>query len=139
MQCKRCGKCCRKSPCKIPVMHMASLRYILVHEFGTHEKVAGLDIVAVMFRYDAETLHDKIKSDKVSGYFIPLGTGAKGTRCMWLEKRADGYACKLFWNKTADQLVGFAEQVVGKGCTMQEDKFARIIPMIYKDSQISIS
>lgn len=127
--CTQCGKCCQKAPCQIPVMHVDALRYILVNEFEKPVKVNGLDIVSVMFRYKEETL----PSGQIHGYFLPLPK--TGKKCMWLEKVNGKNICKLFWNKTAEQLVGFAEQVIGKGkgCTLSNPQCAPVIPMIFNN------
>lgn len=111
-------------------MHIDALRHILVHEFKKPASIGNLDIVEVMFRYKEEVLED----GRISGYFVPLPK-SKG-RCMWLRKEADGkFSCRLFWNETASHLLGFPEQVVGKGkgCTLANVINAPIIPMVYRD------
>ncbi|VVB54574.1 Uncharacterised protein [uncultured archaeon] len=111
-------------------MHIDALRIILVKEFGKPEKTStGVDIVNILFKYEEETL----ETGQISGYFMPLA-GDKKT-CMWLKKKDGKYTCKLFWNKTAKMLVGFAEQGGGKdkGCSYGGVKRVAIIPMVYRD------
>jgi hypothetical protein len=111
-------------------MHVDSLRLILTKEFNRPDKIKELDIVEVMFRYKEE----KAPNGQPSGFFLPLPSSRE--RCMWLKKENDGkYSCKLFWNKTADQLVGFAEQVVGKGmgCTLEATMFQKVVAMVFRD------
>lgn len=133
-ECTRCGECCLRSPCQIPVVHMDALRYILVNEFGKPKSVGKLDIVEVMFRYKEEIL----PTGQVHGYFMPLAKS--GDKCTWLEKERDKYHCTLFWNKTADILVGFPEQVVGKGkgCTLKNPKIVPVLPMVYRNHERAI-
>lgn len=127
--CTRCGKCCLKAPCQIPVMHIDALRFILIQEFHKPKEINGLDIVEVMFRYK----EDVLPSGQVSGFFLPLPKN--GERCMWLKREGKLYRCTLFWNETAKHLVGFPEQVVGKGkgCTLDNPKQVPIIPMVYRN------
>lgn len=123
-------------------MHIEALRYLLVHEFKKPERIGNLDIVEVMFQYQEETLED----GRISGYFLPLpktkGQFLCRLRCMWLKKESDGkFSCRLFWNKTASHLLGFPEQVVGKGkgCTLANVKTAPIIPMVYRDHRMGLA
>lgn len=109
-------------------MHIDSLRVILTQEFHKPPKIGELDIVEVVFRYKEE----KTEDGRLSGFFLPLSNSRE--RCMWLKKEKDGkFTCTLFWNKTAEQLVGFAEQVIGKGkgCTLNE--FQPVLPMVLRD------
>lgn len=134
--CVRCGQCCIRSPCQIPVMHIEALRRILVHEFKKPANIGSLDIVEVLFRYKEEVLED----GRISGYFIPLPNSRE--RCMWLKREADGkFSCRLFWNKTASQLIDFPEQVVGKGkgCTLANVKSVPIIPMVYRYHRMGLA
>ena len=133
-ECTRCGRCCLNSPCQIPVVHIDALRYILVNEFGKPKNVGSMDIVEVMFRYK----EDILPTDQVHGYFMPLPK-SEGV-CMWLKKEGDKYHCTLFWNKTADILVGFPEQVIGKGkgCTLKNPRIVPVIPMVYRNHERAI-
>ena len=130
-ECVRCGRCCIRSPCQIPVMHIDALRYVLVNEFGKPKQINGLDIVEALFSYHEEVLLD----GRVAGSFSPLARTK--TRCMWLVKKNGQYNCKLFWNKTTKILVGFAEQVVskGKGCTLDNSKQVPVIPMVFRNHE----
>lgn len=113
-------------------MYINSLRCILINEFNKPEKVGKLDIVEVMFSYHEDVMPD----GRVNGYFCPLPK--REGWCMWLEKKNGIYSCKLFWNKSADKLVGFPEQVVskGRGCTLE--KQVPIIPMVYRNGKMFI-
>ena len=115
-------------------MHIDALRHILVNEFGKPKDVNGLDIVEVMFRYK----EDVLPSGQVSGIFLPLPKSNE--RCMWLKWNGNQYNCILFWNKTANQLVGFPEQVVGKGkgCTLRNPAIVPILPMVWRNHRRSI-
>ena len=138
-ECTRCGKCCLKSPCQIPVVHMDALRYILVNEFGKPKTVGKMDIVEVLFSYH----EDVLPSGQVSGFFSPLPKRILNNGdgwCMWLEVKGKQLSCKLFWNKTANILVGFPEQVVGKGkgCTLKNPKIVPVLPMVYRNHKRGI-
>lgn len=103
--CNRCGKCCLKSPCSIPAMHVNALKVLLTKEFNKPESVNNVDIVNILFRYKEEILED----GRIHGYFMPLS--GRSERCMWLEKNNGKYSCKLFWNKTADCYIEITEHV----------------------------
>lgn len=105
---------------------MDGLRVILTREFKYPETLNNLDVVNALFTYHEETLDSK----QISGYFTPIAKG-KNT-CMWLTKKNGKYLCKLFWNDTAKILVGFSEQVAGKGrgCSFGGTKQVAIIPMV---------
>ena len=138
-ECKQCGECCLKAPCQIPVVHMDALRYILVNEFKKPEKVSELDIVEILFSYH----EDILPSGQVAGFFSPIPKRILNNGdgwCMWLKKKGNKLVCTLFWNKTSEILVGFAEQVVGKGkgCTLANPKMVPVLPMVYRNHTKSI-
>lgn len=116
-------------------MHINSLRLILTKEFNKPTKIGELDIVEVMFRYKEE----KAPNGSPSGFFLPLPNSRE--KCMWLKREKDGkFTCKLFWNKTSNQLVGFAEQVVGKGkgCTLETEIFQKVVAIVFRNHETII-